>query len=48
MKKKLVATVLAGVMALSMAMTGCGSSSDTADGTFTPTKSIQWMCTLPV
>ena len=45
MKKKLVATVLAGVMALSVAMTGCGSSSDTADGTFTPTKSIQWMCT---
>ena len=45
MKKKLVATVLAGVMALSLAMTGCGSSSDTADGTFTPTKSIQWMCT---
>ena len=45
MKKKLVATVLAGVMALSVAMTGCGSSSDTADGTSTPTKSIQWMCT---
>ena len=45
MKKKLMATVLAGVMALSVAMTGCGSSSDTADGTFTPTKSIQWMCT---
>ena len=45
MKKKLMAMVLAGNMALSMMISGCGSSSDTADGTFTPTKSIQWMCT---
>ena len=45
MKKKLMATVLAGVMAVSMLATGCGGSKDTADGTFTPTKSIQWMCT---
>ena len=45
MKKKLVATVLAGIMVLSAAITGCGSNGDTADGTFKPTKSIQWMCT---
>ena len=45
MKKKLMATVLAGVMAVSMLATGCGGSKDIKDGKFTPTKSIQWMCT---
>lgn len=45
MKKKLMATVLAGVMAVSMLATGCGGSKDIKDGKFTPSKSIQWMCT---
>ena len=45
MKKKLMATVLAGVMAVSMLATGCGGSKDIQDGKFTPSKSIQWMCT---
>lgn len=45
MKKKLMATVLAGVMAVSMLTTGCGGSKDIKDGKFTPSKSIQWMCT---
>ena len=45
MKKKLMATVLSGVMAVSMLATGCGGSKDIKDGKFTPSKSIQWMCT---
>ena len=45
MKKKLMATVLAGVMAVSMLATGCGGSKDIKDGKFTPSKSIQWMVT---
>ena len=45
MKKKLMATVLAGVMAVSMLATGCGGSKDIKAGKFTPSKSIQWMCT---
>ena len=45
MKKKLMATVLAGVMAVSMLAPGCGGSKDIKDGKFTPSKSIQWMCT---
>ena len=45
MKKKLMATVLAGVMAVSMLATGCGGNKDIKDGKFTPSKSIQWMCT---
>ena len=45
MKKKPMATVLAGVMAVSMLATGCGGSKDIKDGKFTPSKSIQWMCT---
>ena len=45
MKKKLMATVLAGIMAVSMLATGCGGSKDIKDGKFTPSKSIQWMCT---
>ena len=45
MKKKIMATVLAGVMAVSMLATGCGGSKDIKDGKFTPSKSIQWMCT---
>ena len=45
MKKNLMATVLAGVMAVSMLATGCGGSKDIKDGKFTPSKSIQWMCT---
>ena len=45
MKKKLMATVLAGVMAVSMLATGCGGSKDIKDGKFTPSKSIHWMCT---
>ena len=45
MKKKLMATVLAGVMAVSMLATGCGGSKDIKDGKFIPSKSIQWMCT---
>ena len=45
MKKKLMATVLAGVMAVSMLATGCGGSKDIKDGKFTPSKSTQWMCT---
>ena len=45
MKKKLMATVLAGVMAVSMLVTGCGGSKDIKDGKFTPSKSIQWMVT---
>ena len=45
MKKKLMATVLAGVIAVSMLATGCGGSKDIKDGKFTPSKSIQWMCT---
>ena len=45
MKKKLMATVLAGVMAVSMLATGWGGSRDIKDGKFTPSKSIQWMCT---
>lgn len=32
MKKKLMATVLAGVMAVSMLATGCGGSKDIKDG----------------
>ena len=40
-----MATVLAGVMAVSMLATGCGGSKDIKDGKFTPSKSIQWMCT---
>ena len=43
MKKKLLAALLAGVMALSAVVTGCGSKG--GDGTFTPKKTIQWMCT---
>ena len=35
MKKKLMATVLAGVMAVSMLATGCGGSKDIKDGKFT-------------
>ena len=33
------------VMAVSMLATGCGGSKDIKDGKFTPSKSIQWMCT---
>ena len=44
MKKKLVAMVLVGVMALSTIVTGCGSKK-ADDGTFTPTKNIDWTCT---
>ena len=40
-----MATVLAGVMAVSMLATGCGGSKDIKDGKFTPSKSIQWMVT---
>ena len=43
MKKKLLATLLAGVMALSAAVCGCGSKK--SDGPFVPEKTIQWMCT---
>ena len=43
MKKKLLATLLVGVMALSTVVTGCGGKK--GDGTFTPEKTIQWMCT---
>ena len=43
MKKKLLATLLVGVMALSTVVTGCGGKK--SDGTFTPEKTIQWMCT---
>ena len=43
MKKKLLAALLVGVMALSTVVTGCGSKS--GDGTFAPKKTIQWMCT---
>ena len=43
MKKKLLATLLVGVMALSTVVTGCGGKKN--DGTFTPEKTIQWMCT---
>ncbi|MCD8084653.1 MAG: tripartite tricarboxylate transporter substrate binding protein [Clostridiales bacterium] len=45
MKKRLLSAVLAGVMIVSAAATGCGSKSSSDDGTFTPTKTIQWMCT---
>ena len=44
MKKKLLAALLVGVMALSAVVTGCGSKGSD-DGTFVPEKSIQWMCT---
>ena len=45
MKKRLLAGIMAGVMAASVLVTGCGGSKDVKDGTFTPTKTIQWMCT---
>lgn len=44
MRKRIAAATLAGIMALSMAVTGCGSKTN-EDGTFTPSKTIQWMCT---
>ena len=44
MKKKLLAAMLVGIMALSTVVTGCGSK-QADDGTFTPEKTIQWMCT---
>lgn len=44
MKKRLLAGIMAGVMAASVLVTGCGGSKDVKDGTFTPTKTIQWMC----
>ncbi|MBS6398287.1 MAG: tripartite tricarboxylate transporter substrate binding protein [Clostridiales bacterium] len=43
MKKKVLTAVLAGVLALSTILTGCGSQE--SDGPFTPEKTIQWMCT---
>lgn len=43
MKKKLLATLLVGVMALSTVVSGCGSKK--SDGPFVPEKAIQWMCT---
>ena len=45
MEKRLLAGIMAGVMAASVLVTGCGGSKDVKDGTFTPTKTIQWMCT---
>lgn len=45
MKKRLLAGIMTGVMAASVLVTGCGGSKDVKDGTFTPTKTIQWMCT---
>lgn len=45
MKKKVLAMVLTGVMTLSAALTGCGKSDVAADGTFTPTKTVNWMVT---
>lgn len=38
MKKRLLAGIMAGVMAASVLVTGCGGSKDVKDGTFTPTK----------
>ncbi|MBS6396022.1 MAG: tripartite tricarboxylate transporter substrate binding protein [Clostridiales bacterium] len=43
MKKRLLATMLVGVMALSTVVTGCGGNKE--EGPFTPEKTIQWMCT---
>ena len=45
MKKRLLAGIMACVIAASVLVTGCGGSKDVKDGTFTPTKTIQWMCT---
>lgn len=44
MKKKFLAVLLVGAMALSTIVTGCGSKSS-GDGTFTPSKNIDWTCT---
>ena len=44
MKKRVFAAVLACVMVVST-LAGCGGKKGSADGTFTPSKPIQWMCT---
>ncbi len=45
MKKKIVSLALVGVMAIS-ALTSCSGGSDVAeDGTFTPTKTVNWLVT---